>query len=73
MWDGRQVRVGLGGQVFGWTTSLRAVGSRMRVTQLSCEDTNARIDLQRGSLLWTLAGSSDFAKVQNQAINGLAL
>ena len=42
MWVGRQVRVGLGGQVLGWTTSFWAVGSRMWVAQLSCEDINAR-------------------------------
>ena len=43
MWDGRQVGVGLGGQAFGWTRSLRAVGSRMWVAQLSCENSNAKI------------------------------
>ena len=72
MWGGGQVNVGLGGQVFGWTRSLRAVGSRMWVTQLSCEDVNARNDLQRASLLWSMAGSSDFSKEQCKALKDLA-
>ena len=73
MWDGRQGVVELGGQLGGWTTSLWAVGSKMWVIQLSCEDINKRNDMQCGSLLRTLAGCSDFAKEQNQAINDLAL
>ena len=73
---GRQVGVGPGEQVVGWTTSLWAVGSKMWVTQLSCEDINTvgkRNGMQCGSLLRTLAGRSDFAKEQNQAINDIAL
>ena len=73
MWAGRQGVVELGGQLGGWTTSLWAVGSKMWVIQLSCEDINKRNDMQCGSLLRTLAGCSDFAKEQNQAINDLAL
>ena len=52
----RQVGVGPGEQVVGWTTSLWAVGSKMWVAQLSCEDINTvgtRNGMQRGSLLWT--------------------
>ena len=62
---GRQVGVGPGEQVAGWTTSLWAVSSKMRVTQLSCEDINTvgkRNGMQCESLLRTLAGCSDFAK-----------
>ena len=43
---GRQVGVGPGEQMAGWTTSLRAVGSWMWVIQLTCEIINARYDLQ---------------------------
>ena len=73
MWAGRQVGVGPGGQVVGWTMSLWAVGSRMWVTWLSCQNIDARYDLQCGSLSRTLAGSSDLTQEQNQAINDLAL
>ena len=43
------------------------------VGDLAVLQKNARYDLQCGSLLRTLAGSSDLTQEQNQAINDLAL
>ena len=43
------------------------------VGDLAVLQKNARYDLQCGSLLKTLAGSSDLTQEQNQAINDLAL
>ena len=65
--------MGPGERVVSWTASIRAVSSKIRVTQLTCEKTNARNEhLQFGCLLQTLAGSSDLTQEQNEAINDLA-